>query len=215
MSCGSTRGPSFPSCCRWFVSMIKWVLFRCYRPAEGSLHILTPTCVSSQVEDVQYLLEVIWASRSVLNGSSDLYNLVFVRWDRRRDWSPWNCLLLSNEETSAHMELEDISKVGACQHSHSRHRRRPSAPVVESVVYLVVFPPGFNSSLFCSHLEIWSKRIFDTSICCSDLKKQPRISKNWETFQGPFTCFLPGVTRFYMLYLSSSLRTLENTCSRW
>uniref|UniRef100_A0A671UH66 IQ motif and ubiquitin domain containing n=1 Tax=Sparus aurata TaxID=8175 RepID=A0A671UH66_SPAAU len=64
-----------------------------------------------QVEDVQYLLEVIWASRSVLNGSSDLYNLVFVRWDRRRDWSPWNCLLLSNEETSAHMELEDVSKV--------------------------------------------------------------------------------------------------------
>lgn len=126
--------------------MIKSVLFRCYSPEEGSLHILTSTCVSSQVEDVQYLLEVIWASRSVLNGSSDLYNLVFVRWDRRRDWSPWNCLLLSNEETSAHMELEDVSKVGACQHSHS--------PVVEVVVYLVLFPPGLNSSPFCSHFEI-------------------------------------------------------------
>ncbi|KAM8751672.1 IQ motif and ubiquitin-like domain-containing protein isoform 1-T1 [Acanthopagrus schlegelii] len=82
-----------------------------------------------QVEDVQYLVEVVWASRSVLNGSSDLYNLVFVRWDRRRDWSPWNCLLLSNEETSAHMELEDISKayeatfIQSIEHKHTLARR--------------------------------------------------------------------------------------------
>ncbi|KAK5866832.1 hypothetical protein PBY51_011375 [Eleginops maclovinus] len=63
-----------------------------------------------QVEDVRYLVEVVWASRSSLHGSGDLYNLVFVRWERRRAWSPWNCILLSKEETSAHLEVEDVHK---------------------------------------------------------------------------------------------------------
>ncbi|XP_056291668.1 IQ and ubiquitin-like domain-containing protein [Pseudoliparis swirei] len=60
-----------------------------------------------QVEDLRYLLEVIWESRSDLQ---DLFNLVFLRWERRTDWSPWNCILLSKEETSAHLEVEDIHK---------------------------------------------------------------------------------------------------------
>ncbi|XP_037539684.1 IQ and ubiquitin-like domain-containing protein [Nematolebias whitei] len=63
-----------------------------------------------QVEDMRYLVEIVWTSRSALNGSSDLYNLVFSRWDRRKDWSPWNCILLSKEETSAHLEVKDVHK---------------------------------------------------------------------------------------------------------
>ncbi|KAF0040444.1 hypothetical protein F2P81_006342 [Scophthalmus maximus] len=63
-----------------------------------------------QVEDVQYLVEVIWSSCSALKASSDLYSLVFVRWDSKRDWSPWNCILLSKEETSAHLELQHVLK---------------------------------------------------------------------------------------------------------
>lgn len=64
-----------------------------------------------QVEDVRYLVEMVWASRSVLHGSGDLYDLVLVRWDRWREWSPWNCILLSKNEAKAHTELEDINKV--------------------------------------------------------------------------------------------------------
>ncbi|XP_075884917.1 IQ motif and ubiquitin-like domain-containing protein isoform X2 [Nelusetta ayraudi] len=63
-----------------------------------------------QVEDVRYLVEMVWASRSVLHGSGELYDLVLVRWDRWRDWSPWNCILLSKNEAKAHTELEDINK---------------------------------------------------------------------------------------------------------
>nr|XP_029133386.1 IQ and ubiquitin-like domain-containing protein [Labrus bergylta] len=82
-----------------------------------------------QVEDVRYLVEVIWASRSALHGSSDLFSLVFVRWERHRDWSPWNCILLSKEETSAHLEVEDIHKayegtfIRRIQHKHMLARR--------------------------------------------------------------------------------------------
>lgn len=74
--------------------------------------------MSSQVEDMRFLVEVVWASRSALRASSDLYDLVFVRWERQRDWSPWNCILLSKEEASAHMEVEDVHKVCPCAHTH-------------------------------------------------------------------------------------------------
>lgn len=60
---------------------------------------------------MRYLVEMVWASRSVLHGSGDLYDLVLVRWDRWREWSPWNCILLSKNEAKAHTELEDINKV--------------------------------------------------------------------------------------------------------
>lgn len=60
---------------------------------------------------MRYLVEVLWASRSALHASSDLYDLVFVRWERQRDWSPWNCILLSKEEATAHLEVEDVHEV--------------------------------------------------------------------------------------------------------
>uniref|UniRef100_UPI0037E70651 IQ motif and ubiquitin-like domain-containing protein n=1 Tax=Semicossyphus pulcher TaxID=241346 RepID=UPI0037E70651 len=82
-----------------------------------------------QVEDVRYLVDVIWASCSALHGSSDLNSLVFVRWDRHRDWSPWNCILLSKEETSAHLDLEDVHKayeatfIRRIKHKHTLAQR--------------------------------------------------------------------------------------------
>ncbi|MEQ2289495.1 hypothetical protein AMECASPLE_033635 [Ameca splendens] len=66
------------------------------------------TFASVQVEDIQYLTEKVWASCSALNGSRDLYNLAFARWEHQKDWSPWNCILLCKEETYAHTQVEDI-----------------------------------------------------------------------------------------------------------
>lgn len=73
--------------------------------------------MSSQVEDVRYLVQVIWAGSSALSSSSDLYSLVLVRWDWRSSWSPWNCILLSKQEAAAHMELRDLQQV--CAHGFS------------------------------------------------------------------------------------------------
>ncbi|XP_034084816.1 LOW QUALITY PROTEIN: IQ and ubiquitin-like domain-containing protein [Gymnodraco acuticeps] len=90
-----------------------------------------------QVEDVRYLVEVLWASRSALHSSSDLYSLVFVRWEKRRVWSPWNCILLSKEETSAHLEVDDVHKayevtfLRRVDHKHMLARRHfTSVPVM-------------------------------------------------------------------------------------
>ncbi|XP_049578315.1 IQ motif and ubiquitin-like domain-containing protein isoform X6 [Syngnathus scovelli] len=82
-----------------------------------------------QVEDIQYLVEVIWGSHSALSGCSDLYSLVLVRWDRQKDWSPWNCVLLCKDETDAHLLVEDLLKVydvpvvRSVEHKHLLARR--------------------------------------------------------------------------------------------
>ena len=64
-----------------------------------------------QDADLRYLIEKIWNSQSALSGLEDLYDLVFVRWNKYEHWSPWNCLLLTKEEASAHMKLESIAEV--------------------------------------------------------------------------------------------------------
>ncbi|XP_061697099.1 IQ and ubiquitin-like domain-containing protein [Syngnathoides biaculeatus] len=82
-----------------------------------------------QVEDIQYLVEVVWGARSALSGSSDLFGLVLVRWERHEDWSPWNCVLLSKDETDAHLQVEDVRKVydlpviRSIEHKHMLARR--------------------------------------------------------------------------------------------
>ncbi|XP_068132480.1 IQ motif and ubiquitin-like domain-containing protein isoform X2 [Hyperolius riggenbachi] len=58
-----------------------------------------------QQEDLQYLVESIWASQSALSAGDDLYDLVMVRWDKYYEWSPWNCILLTKDEAAAHIKL--------------------------------------------------------------------------------------------------------------
>ncbi|KAM8860991.1 IQ motif and ubiquitin-like domain-containing protein isoform 1-T1 [Synchiropus picturatus] len=66
-----------------------------------------------QVEDMRYLVEALWDSCSALQTSRDLQDLVFVRWQRLIEWSPWNCILLAKEEVSAHWNVEHIHKAYA------------------------------------------------------------------------------------------------------
>lgn len=75
-----------------------------------------------QVEDVQYLVEDVWTFCSAFKDSSDLDDLDFVRWDRQRDWSPWNCILLPTEETSSHLEVKDLHKVRPYPESRNSYR---------------------------------------------------------------------------------------------
>uniref|UniRef100_A0A3Q4HB78 IQ motif and ubiquitin domain containing n=1 Tax=Neolamprologus brichardi TaxID=32507 RepID=A0A3Q4HB78_NEOBR len=85
-----------------------------------------------EVQDMQYLVEAVWASRSALSANVDLYNLVFVRWDRQKDWSPWNCILLSKEETSAHLETYDTTLIHEIERKHAKARRHFSQVPVMS-----------------------------------------------------------------------------------
>ncbi|XP_023199859.1 IQ and ubiquitin-like domain-containing protein isoform X2 [Xiphophorus maculatus] len=85
-------------------------ILRRLRTDEHRLNPETSIPFLLQVDDIRYLIEKVWASCSALNGSRDIYNLVFARWNVQEDWSPWNCILLSKEETSAHTQVEHIHK---------------------------------------------------------------------------------------------------------
>ncbi|XP_049497716.1 IQ and ubiquitin-like domain-containing protein isoform X2 [Panthera uncia] len=63
-----------------------------------------------QLEDIQYLIENIWASQSALSAWNDLHDLVMVRWDKSLEWSPWNCILLTKDESIAHLKLTSIEE---------------------------------------------------------------------------------------------------------
>ncbi|XP_005039331.1 PREDICTED: IQ and ubiquitin-like domain-containing protein isoform X1 [Ficedula albicollis] len=63
-----------------------------------------------QLPDMQYLIENIWNSQSALSASSDLYDLVMVRWDKQHEWSPWNTILLTKEEADVHLKLCNLQK---------------------------------------------------------------------------------------------------------
>ncbi|XP_044534228.1 IQ and ubiquitin-like domain-containing protein [Gracilinanus agilis] len=63
-----------------------------------------------QLQDLQYLIENIWASQSALSAWDDLYDLVTVRWDKGKEWAPWNCILLTKDEASAHLKMRTIEE---------------------------------------------------------------------------------------------------------
>ncbi|CAF0725391.1 unnamed protein product [Rotaria sordida] len=58
--------------------------------------------------DIEYMFKNIWDSHSALSEESDVYSLTFVRWNRREEFSPWNCILLTLQEAIAHLKLEDV-----------------------------------------------------------------------------------------------------------
>ena len=66
---------------------------------------------ASQANDVEYMFKNIWDSHSALSEESDIYSLTFVRWNRREEFSPWNCILLTLQEAIAHLKLEDAEGV--------------------------------------------------------------------------------------------------------
>ncbi|KAH0616556.1 hypothetical protein JD844_027752 [Phrynosoma platyrhinos] len=63
-----------------------------------------------QQQDLHYMVENFWGSQSALSAWEDLYDLVMVRWNKYQEWSPWNCILLRNEEAEAHLKLQNLEK---------------------------------------------------------------------------------------------------------
>ncbi|XP_072915205.1 IQ motif and ubiquitin-like domain-containing protein isoform X2 [Hemitrygon akajei] len=63
-----------------------------------------------QEQDMKYLIDSIWGTQSALSANANLKDLIMIRWDKMSEWSPWNCILLTEEEAAAHLKLGDIEK---------------------------------------------------------------------------------------------------------
>ncbi|XP_053945246.1 IQ and ubiquitin-like domain-containing protein [Anastrepha ludens] len=64
-----------------------------------------------QMDDIRYIIDQIWHSHSILSKNTVLSNLRLPRWLKGEDWSPWNCICLTESEARDHYKLDDPTKV--------------------------------------------------------------------------------------------------------
>ncbi|KAI8130333.1 hypothetical protein FF38_04992 [Lucilia cuprina] len=64
-----------------------------------------------QVDDVRHIVEQIWHGHSILSKCENLTKLRLPRWNKNEEWSPWNCICLTETETINHNRVEDLEKV--------------------------------------------------------------------------------------------------------
>ncbi|XP_071807363.1 IQ motif and ubiquitin-like domain-containing protein [Asterias amurensis] len=85
-------------------------MLKALRKSEEAMNDGSRIAFLLQEGDLRYLVENIWGSQSALSAWTDLYDLVLVRWDRDEEWSPWNCILLTKDETTTHVQIEELEK---------------------------------------------------------------------------------------------------------
>ncbi|KAF7394029.1 hypothetical protein HZH68_010848 [Vespula germanica] len=64
-----------------------------------------------QPKDIYYLVNNIWQNHSIISKNEDIYVLRLVRYNKHVEWSPWNCILLTEEEAEIHYRIDDFTKV--------------------------------------------------------------------------------------------------------
>lgn len=107
--------------------------------------------------DMQKLVETIWHGKSVLSGSRG--RLKAPRWDRKDNWSPWNCIILTREEQVAHNRITDLEKAYdpafiSCvklKHSLGRNMFKQLAEVEESFVESKEWDTAHCQQKYCEY----------------------------------------------------------------
>ncbi|KAM7362629.1 IQ motif and ubiquitin-like domain-containing protein isoform 2-T2 [Cochliomyia hominivorax] len=64
-----------------------------------------------QVDDIRHIVEQIWHGHSILSKCENLNKLRLPRWHRSEEWSPWNCICLTETETINHNRVENLDEI--------------------------------------------------------------------------------------------------------
>ncbi|XP_041965152.1 IQ and ubiquitin-like domain-containing protein [Alosa sapidissima] len=107
-----------------------------------------------QEQDLRYLVDVVWGAQSALSAWSNLHELTLVRWDQLWEWSPWNCILLTKDEATAHLTVDNIDKaygvafIRSVKHRHTLARKYFSQiPVMAEYLHDLGSQPAAHSKL--------------------------------------------------------------------
>lgn len=92
------------------ISPYRFIL-RCIRREERRKQAASSIAFILQDRDIQHIIINIWHSHSAINECTDIYQLRLCRWFTDRDWSPWNCVLLTMDETKHHNEIKKLEDV--------------------------------------------------------------------------------------------------------
>ncbi|XP_078076272.1 IQ motif and ubiquitin-like domain-containing protein isoform X2 [Mustelus asterias] len=90
-------------------TMYKMILKR-LRKTEANFEDGSQLAFLLQEQDLKHLVDSIWGTQSALSASNNLKDLTMIRWDKRFEWSPWNCILLTEEEAVTHLKINNIEK---------------------------------------------------------------------------------------------------------
>lgn len=93
------------------LTVYKSMLNRIRKEEEASQAMTSPLIYHLQDSDIRYIVRSLWDSRSILSGNPNLYDLRLMRWHKNREWSPWNCVLLTKDEADIHLNLDNLHKV--------------------------------------------------------------------------------------------------------
>ncbi|XP_011298592.1 IQ and ubiquitin-like domain-containing protein [Fopius arisanus] len=64
-----------------------------------------------QEPGIYHLVCNIWHGRSIVSEVDDIFRLRLVRFNVHKEWAPWNCILLTEEESEAHYFIDNLSTV--------------------------------------------------------------------------------------------------------
>ncbi|KAJ8261845.1 hypothetical protein GJAV_G00159120 [Gymnothorax javanicus] len=127
-------------------------ILQCLRRTEAEQH--PEAKITYLLQELQYLVDVVWGGQSALSTCNDLRELVMVRWDREEEWSPWNCILLKKDEAPLHLSLENVYQayspafIRSIQYRHAlaKSHFRQIQPMVERFDSMDC-PPAAQSSV--------------------------------------------------------------------
>ncbi|KZC10890.1 PREDICTED: IQ and ubiquitin-like domain-containing protein [Dufourea novaeangliae] len=86
-------------------------LLNCVRTDERTKESPSAIAFMMQKHDMYHLVNNIWHGRSVISENGDLFLLKVVRYDVDKEWSPWNCIVLTSEEAEIHCTIRDLATI--------------------------------------------------------------------------------------------------------
>lgn len=91
-------------------------ILRSIRRDERKRGALASYAFIIQAEDIRLIVETIFHGHSVISQCNDMQKLRLPRWLKSDDWSPWNCVLLTDKETRYHLNIKGDLKTVYDQH---------------------------------------------------------------------------------------------------
>lgn len=71
---------------------------------SGLVYILQPC-------DIKHIVENVWKRRSCISGLAKEDDLELTRYDFKKNWTPWNCILVTKEEAETLKKTSNLENI--------------------------------------------------------------------------------------------------------
>ncbi|XP_055617119.1 IQ and ubiquitin-like domain-containing protein [Toxorhynchites rutilus septentrionalis] len=84
-------------------------ILRSIRRDEKKRGALSSYAFIIQDNDIKHIVENIWHGHSAISNETNRPELRLPRWNIAKDWSPWNCICLTENEARAHLKIVHLN----------------------------------------------------------------------------------------------------------